>query len=145
MSFPLAFIVTLENISTIEEERMNYRNGHSKLNGVLLRHQRCMATDPRYKIYSFRGLVETSSNNHTPIRISYKDDVATIYREVALKVLKDDRSLDLLSRPPSLSELHMKNLPSWVPDWSTSSSSTLTYAWGHGPLPLAGTEHAGVA
>jgi hypothetical protein len=66
MNFPLAFIVIFENISTIEAERNNYKNGHSKLNGVLLRHQRCMATDLRDKIYSFCGLVETSSNNHPP-------------------------------------------------------------------------------
>ncbi|KAE9365590.1 HET-domain-containing protein [Stipitochalara longipes BDJ] len=138
VNFPLAFIVTLENISTIEEERKFYREGQSKLNGVLLRHQRCMAKDPRDKIYSFCGLVKTPSSRE-PVRISYQDDVSTIYREVALKILEEDQSLDLLSRPPSLAGSRMKNLPSWVPDWSISSTSTLTYAWGHGPLSLAGT------
>jgi hypothetical protein len=141
-TFPLAFIVTLENISTIEKERSSYGKGGSKLNGVLLRHQRCMATDPRDKIYSFCGLVDTSSKGYVPVRISYEDDVATIYREVALKILEDDQSLDLLSRPPISAGSSMKSLPSWVPDWSTSSTSTLTYAWGHGPLSLAGTELA---
>jgi hypothetical protein len=141
-NFPLAFIVTLENISTIDEERKFYRESESTLNGVLLRHQRCMATDPRDKIYSFCGLVKTSSENHTPVRISYKDDVPIIYREVALNILEKDRSLDLLSRPPLSTGPQMMNLPSWVPDWSTSSTSTLTYAWGHGPLSIAGTELA---
>ncbi len=143
VNFPLAFIVTLENISTIEEERIFYKKGQSKLNGVLMRHQRCMATDPRDKIYSFCGLVEPSSSGHNPVRISYEDDVETIYREVALKILHDDHSLDLLSRPPSLGESLVEDLPSWVPDWSISSTSTLTYAWGHGPLPLAGTKLTG--
>ena len=138
--FPLAFIVTLENISTIEEERTFYRIGQNRLNGVLLRHQRCLATDPRDKIYSFCGLVETSSGRHKPVRISYEDDVGTIYREVALKILDEDQSLDLLSRPPALAGSRMNNLPSWVPDWSISSASTLTYARGHGPLSLAGVE-----
>jgi hypothetical protein len=145
VNFPLAFIVTLENISTIEEERQLYRKGHSKLNGILLRHQRCKASDSRDKIYSFCGLVKTSSDGHSPVRISYKDDVATIYREVALKILNDDHSLDILSRPPSLAESEIKGLPSWVPDWSISSTSTLTYAWGHGPLPLAGINCSGIA
>jgi hypothetical protein len=145
VNFPLAFIVTLENISTIEEERKLYRKGHSKLNGILLRHQRCKASDPRDKIYSFCGLVKTSSDGHNPVRISYKDDVATIYREVALKILNDDHSLDILSRPPSLAESETKGLPSWVPDWNISSTSTLTYAWGHGPLPLAGINSSGIA
>jgi Heterokaryon incompatibility protein (HET) len=139
-NFPLAFIVTLENISTIEEERTFYMKRQSKLNGVLLRHQRCVATDPRDKIYSFCGLVETTSNRPSSVRISYDDDVATIYREVALQILNDDQSLDLLSRPPSLADSRMNDLPSWVPDWSVSSTSTLTYAWGHGPLSLAGAE-----
>ncbi|KAN0089671.1 HET domain containing protein [Hyaloscypha variabilis] len=124
VNFPLAFIVTLENISTIEEERKFYKEGHSKLNDVLLRHQRCKAKDPRDKIYSFCGL----------------DEVATIYREVAPKILEEDQSLELLSRPPSLA-VSRKDLPTWVPDRSISSTSTLTYAWGHGPLSLAGTAH----
>jgi hypothetical protein len=142
-NFPLAFIVTLENISTVDEERKLYRRGDNRLNCVLLRHQRCMATDPRDKIYSFCGLVETSSKTHSPVRISYEDDVEAIYREVALKILEEDQSLDLLSRPPiSTKSTGMQNLPSWVPDWSMSATSILTYAWGHGPLSLAGTELA---
>ena len=122
VNFPLAFIATLENISAIEEERTLYRKGHNKLNGVLLRHQRCIATDFRDKIYSFCGLVKTPPG-HNLVRISYEDDVSTIYREVALKILEEDQSLDLLSRPPSSSGTTLKNLPSWVPDWSTSSAS----------------------
>ena len=146
-NFPLAFIVTLENISTIDQERKFYRKGDTKLNGVLLRHQRCTATDPRDKIYSFCGLVEPTSENHIPVRISYedKDDIAVIYREVALEILEKDQSLDLLSRPPLSAVSSTTNLPSWVPDWSTSATSTLNYAWGHGPLSLAGTELAGAS
>lgn len=141
-NFPLAFIVTLENISAIEEERKLYREGGNRLSGVLLRHQRCMATDPRDKIYSFSGLVETSTKGR-PVRITYKDEVAHIYQEVAIQILEQDRYLDLLSRPPSPRMSSLKGLPSWVPDWSISSVSNLTYAWGHGPLSLAGTEVAG--
>ena len=92
VNFPLAFIATLENISAIEEERTLYRKGHNKLNGVLLRHQRCTATDFRDKIYSFCGLVKTPPG-HNLVRISYEDDVSTIYREVALKILEEDQSL----------------------------------------------------
>jgi hypothetical protein len=142
-NFPLAFIVTLENISTIDPERKFYRKSDSKLNDVLLRHQRCTATDHRDKIYSFCGLVEPTSEHHIPVRVSYEDDVSIIYREVALEILKKDQSLDLLSRPPLPAVSSMTNLPSWVPDWSTSATSTLNYAWGHGPLSLAGTDLAG--
>ena len=103
VNFPLAF-AALENISTIEEARTLYRKGHNKLNGILLRHQRCMATDLRDKIYSFCGLVKTPLG-HNPVRISYEDNVSTIYREVALKTLEEDQSLDLLDH------LHHQVLP----------------------------------
>lgn len=142
-NFPLAFIVTLENISAIDEERKFYKEGNNKLSGVLLRHQRCMATDPRDKIYSFCGLVETSTKSRPPVRVTYKDDVAVVYQGVALQILEQDRSLDLLSRPPLPTKSTLRAFPSWVPDLSISSASNLTYAWGHGPLSLAGTELAG--
>ncbi|KAF4624980.1 hypothetical protein G7Y89_g13186 [Cudoniella acicularis] len=140
VNFPLAFVVTLENISAIEEERHFYRNGYSNLHGVLLRHQRCLATDPRDKIYSFSGLIETSSSPKTPVRISYHDEVSTIFKETAINILKYDQSLDLLSRPPTPTISDLDGLPSWAPDWNISLASTLTYSWGHGPLSLAGTE-----
>jgi len=142
-NLPLAFIVMLENISTIDEERKLYGRGDNKLNGVLLRHQRCKAWKRRDKIYAFCGLVETPSNSHRPVRIDYEDDVETVYCEVAFNILEEDQSLDLLSRPPISTKFRMMDLPSWVPDWSISAPSTLTYAWGHGPLSLAGTELAG--
>ncbi|KAE8441271.1 hypothetical protein EG329_005572 [Mollisiaceae sp. DMI_Dod_QoI] len=142
-NFPLAFIVTLENISAIEKERRCYREGDNKLIAVLLRHQRCTATDPRDKIYSFCGLVESSSKRQPLVRITYEDDATVIYREVALQILEQDRSLNLLSRRPSSTNSVVKHLPSWVPDWSTSSNSLLTYAWGQSPISLAGTELAG--
>jgi len=139
VNFPLAFIVTLENISAIEEERISYWKGHNRLLGVLLRHRRCLATDPRDKIFSFCGLIETSSEPKVPVTISYENGVAGVYQETAQQIVKQDRTLDLLSRPP-IAAVSTLNLPSWVPDWSISPNSTLTHAWGHGPLSLAGAE-----
>jgi hypothetical protein len=140
VNFPLAFIVTLENISAIEEERISYWKGHNRLLGVLLRHQRCEATDDRDKIFSFCGLIENSSEPKVPIDINYRNKhVTAVYRETAEQILKRDRTLDLLSRPP-IAAVSTLNLPSWVPDWSISPNSTLTHAWGHGPLSLAGAE-----
>lgn len=134
--FPLAFIVTLEHISAIEEERKLYQRGGNSIYGVLLRHQRCIATEPRDKVYSFCGLFESPS----AVRISYQDDIATVYRELAIQILHQDRSLDILSRPPVSAKSSIKDLPSWVPDWSISPKSTSTYSWGHGALSLTGIE-----
>src|SRR5439155_3278164 len=57
-----------------------------------------------------------------------------------LNILQQDRTLDLLSRPPLQEISSLISLPSWVPDWSISSKSRLGYSWGHGPLSLAGAE-----
>jgi hypothetical protein len=137
---PLAFIVTLQDISAIEEERIRYRLGNTGLCAVLLRHQRCLATDLRDKIYSFCGLADRSSRLQTPVRISYHDGVSAVYRETALNILQRDQTLDLFSRPPLQVVSSLKSLPSWVPDWSIFSNSSLAYSWGHGPLSLAGAE-----
>ena len=134
--FPLVFIVTLQHISTIEEERKLYQRGGNSTYGVLLRHQRCIATEQRDKVYSFCGLFESSS----AVRISYRDDLAVVYREVAIQILHQNRSLDILSRPPGSAKSSIKDLPSWVPDWSICPKPTFTYSWGHGTLSLAGTE-----
>ncbi|KAH6684749.1 heterokaryon incompatibility protein-domain-containing protein [Halenospora varia] len=142
VNFPLAFVVTLENISAIEEERKSYRTGFKRLHAVLLRHQRCIATDSRDKVYSFSGLIEDPKSSLYPVRVSCHDNASRIFRETAIAILDKDKSLDLLSTPPLPTTSRIKVLPSWVPDWSLSPASTLTYSWGHGPLSLAGTELA---
>ncbi|KAL5320197.1 hypothetical protein ACEPPN_010998 [Leptodophora sp. 'Broadleaf-Isolate-01'] len=139
VDFPLAFIVTLEHVSAVEEERKYYRGGAVKLLSVLSRHQRCEATDLRDKVFSFLGLVKTPSIPRTQVNITYEEKTEPIYTQTARAMLDTDRNLDILSRPPSttISEL---NLPSWVPDWSLPPASSLTYSWGHGPLSLTGVE-----
>jgi hypothetical protein len=137
---PLAFIASLHNISSIEEERICYRLGNASLYAVLLRHQRCLATDLRDKIYSFHGLADRSSQPQTPIRISYRNSVSAVYRDTALNILQRDQTLDLLSRPPLQEISSLEDLPSWIPDWGISPNSSLAYSWGHGPLSLASAE-----
>ncbi|KAH0565750.1 hypothetical protein GP486_000847 [Trichoglossum hirsutum] len=137
---PLAFITTLQDISSIEEERTRYRLGNTSLYAVLLRHQRCLATDTRDKVFSFHGLAERFSQPQTPIRISYRDGISAVYRNTSLNILQRDQTLDLLSRPPHQLTSSLKDLPSWVPDWSISPNTSLAYSWGHGPLSLAGAE-----
>lgn len=139
VDFPLAFIVTLEHISAIEEERRFYQDGGQRLHSVLARHQRCLATDDRDKIFSSVGLVEGSSAPRALVDITYDDNVEAVYLQTATAILEADQNLDLLSRPPSTANSTLE-LPSWVPDWSCAPASSLTYTWGHGPLPLTGVE-----
>jgi hypothetical protein len=47
VKFPLAFLVSLQHMAAIENERQRYRTGDVELLGLLLRQQRCLSTDPR--------------------------------------------------------------------------------------------------
>jgi hypothetical protein len=139
MHFPPSFLFSLQHIASIEDERCNYRDGTVSLLGLLLRHQRCHATDPRDKVYSFSGLVDgTGSDPAVPI--SYRDSASKLYRELAIQLLQENRNLDILSQPPSINHSQLKNLPSWVPDWSICTSMESSHTWSHGPLSLSGAD-----
>lgn len=136
--FPLAFI-DFQHIAAIDNERRRYRSRESTLLGVLLRHQRTMATDPGDKVYAFLGLVDKFHASQA-VRVSYTDSITSVYREVAIKILQHDRSLDIMSRSPSPVYSKLNGLPSWVPDWSISTSPNMGYTWSYGPLSLAGAD-----
>lgn len=144
VQFQLAFIVSLQHIAAIENERIRYRNGSNNLLGVLLRHQRCLATDPRDKVYSFCGLINTSSAERS-VRVSYTNNTSSVYRDLAIKVLQHEQTLDILSRPPLPVVSKLAALPSWVPDWSIHTSLEMAHTWSYGPLTLAGAESRVVA
>jgi hypothetical protein len=139
VQFPLAFIVSLRHIAAIENERTRYSNGSNNLLGLLLRHQRCLATDPRDKVFSFCGLINTSPARCS-VRVSYAEDASSVYRELAIKVLHHEQTLDILSRPPLPVVSKLDTIPSWVPDWSIHASRDMAHTWGYGPLSLAGAE-----
>jgi hypothetical protein len=139
VNFPLAFIVSMQHVASIENERLRYKSGRIDLLGLLLRHQRCLATDQRDKVYSFCGLIDSSPAKRS-VRVNYNDDAASIYREVAVRILQHDQSLDLLSRPPLPTMSKIPGLPSWVPDWSICTNSGMVRTFGLGPRSLAGTE-----
>ena len=114
-----------------------YKQGANSLLGLLLRHQRCLSTNPRDKVYAFCPLMGTSPSEFIDVRVRYEDAVEAVYRDVAIKILQHDRNLDILSHSP---------LP---PTISSSTSDLLGYrtgaaaparTWltsgGFGPSPL---------
>jgi Heterokaryon incompatibility protein (HET) len=137
VNFPLAFLPTLQHIGAIENERARYKEGANTLLGLLLRQQRCMTTDPRDKVYAFCGLMGTSVSEKIGVNISYHEDVHSIYRETAMRILKHDRTLDILSLPPSIGVAKTTDLPSWVPDWSRSVNIEISQMSGHVTTSLA--------
>jgi hypothetical protein len=143
VNFPLAFMPTLQHVFAIEQERERFEQGGSTLSGLLLRHRRYLSSNPRDKVCAFCGLMEKSPSKRIDVGISYQDDVLSVYREVATSILRHDRTLDILSYPPLLGGLNKSALPSWVPDWSKSTSFDMAHRWELGPLSLAGKERIG--
>lgn len=72
------------------------------------------ASDDRDKVY---GLLSLAKPGHG-IRPYYGDDVFQAYRRVALSLIRTDRSLSCWSGDQRRKD--HKDLPSWVPDWSTA-------------------------
>jgi hypothetical protein len=138
--FPLAFLPSLQHMASIENERQRYRSGDLELLGLLMRQQRCLSTDPRDKVFSFCGLLGPS---HELVKVNYMDNVEDVFRNLAIQLLRNTQSLDILSRPP-LPTCSVRQLPSWVPDWGMCSSTGRAHTFGIGPRSLAGTEdHSG--
>jgi Heterokaryon incompatibility protein (HET) len=139
LKMPLAYIISLQHVAAIENERLRQNTKNLTLLGVLLRQQRCLATDPRDKIYSFCGLVGEPPEGSS-VRIDYHDDPKSIYIRWAKKIIADTSTLAILSRPPLPRSSQIEQLPSWVPDWSICSSSKAAHTFGIGPRSLANTE-----
>lgn len=140
--FPLVFMPTLQHIAGIEEEIARYKQGANTLLGLLLRHRRCLSTNPRDKVYAFCPLMGTSPSELIDVRPRYEDAVESVYRDVATKILQHDRNLDILSHPPlpPTTSSSTSNLPSWIPDWSRRASEDMAHEWGIRPLSLASRE-----
>lgn len=141
VKFPLAFLPSPQHLAAIDHERNLYAGIASSLPGVLIRHQRCRATDQRDKIFAFAGLVNPASAARD-VRVTYADadPPAAVFRELATRIMTRDGSLDILSGLPTSRARASASLPSWVPDWSSEPDLDQGYAWSFGPATLAGTE-----
>jgi hypothetical protein len=133
------------SILPIAVEVTAYRSGRCTLLGVLLRHRRSQATNPLDKVYAFIGLTENCTEPQAKIQVDYKQDVRTVYIDVARKVAAHDKSLDILSLPALPLGSGIDGLPSWVPDWSTpteESAKQLRHIVGGETNSLANGEEA---
>jgi len=140
VKFPLGFLSSPQHMAAVDHERNLYAKGGGSLPGLLIRHQRCLATDQRDKIFAFAGLLNPAAAERD-VRITYTDSPETVYRELATMIMARDENLDILSRPPAIGSSRLESgIPSWVPDWSVTPNPHLSYTWSLGPPSLAETE-----
>jgi hypothetical protein len=91
--------------------------GLSRMLYYLALGRRFMALDDRDKIYALLG-VGGSVAGKRRLYPDYNKSVVNIYTDAAIQILIDSDRLDLLAHAEG-DEFHkMKDLPSWVPDWS---------------------------
>ncbi|KAM7184773.1 Heterokaryon incompatibility protein (HET) domain containing protein [Naviculisporaceae sp. PSN 640] len=82
------------------------------------------ATNPLDKVFALLGLIDKHDIIAASIVPDYKLTAESLYTSVTIKLLQGTRTLDVLSAPRgSQSSL---SLPSWVPNWSDSSISTMS-------------------
>lgn len=99
------------------------------------------ATDQRDKIFGLLGLAaETNDVLNIPeaLRPDYHLDVEVVYRKTALFLLQQKRSLAIMTRTSGgcgslmrKQRVHnLRNLPTWVPDWSDfATRATPSLSW----------------
>jgi len=88
---------------------------------LLLRHRQAEATDPKDKIYALCGLAYDSDI----IGLDYQTSTETVYTHTATSLLVHDQNLDVLSAAHLHDNGDLKDLPSWVPDWSIGNEGII--------------------
>ncbi|ERF72755.1 hypothetical protein EPUS_04808 [Endocarpon pusillum Z07020] len=100
------------------------RGSEQRLLDLLLQHRNCGASDSRDKVFALCGLARDAGADGLDVQTDYRLDTAEVYRDLAIKILKQSADLALLSVPRPSTSSNVAGLPSWVPDWSLSSHST---------------------
>ncbi|GMG52749.1 unnamed protein product [Aspergillus oryzae var. brunneus] len=91
----------------------------SSLLHILIKSRRFNCLDPRDKVYALLGLLGGRTQGETRLKPVYKDrSVSDVYISTAIYVLKDTEDLLLLAHAEGKDFRNIKDLPSWVPDWS---------------------------
>jgi hypothetical protein len=124
-------VAGIGHLNFIDISRQEFVNpADDQLLRALVRHQECQATDPRDKVYALCGLANAFARNPSLIP-DYNRTPEQVYTDLAVCILSQRRSLDLLSVPLPLQQFgisaqqsgkYQASLPSWVPDWSREGS-----------------------
>jgi Heterokaryon incompatibility protein (HET) len=100
------------------------QGSEQRLFDLLLQHRNCGASDSKDKVFALCGLARDAGADGLDVKTDYRLDTADVYRDLAIKILKQSADLALLSVSHPSTSSRVAGLPSWVPDWSLSSHST---------------------
>ena len=119
---PVYLDATRLKLATADEPKSLERNQRPPLRMLLETHRFSKSTDPRDKIYAFLGLadrnLEPFRNQPDALTPDYNLSVSQVYTEAARSILLSYGNLSLLSHVQDLSTTKVRDLPSWVPDYS---------------------------
>ncbi|CBX96676.1 hypothetical protein LEMA_P109410.1 [Plenodomus lingam JN3] len=122
MPDPAQYVQLVTRTLGIIDARASKLSGHERDTlGTLLRCRSSLATNPRDKVYGLLGL--TTDAQALDFRPDYKAEVHQTYIRIAFAIITAEGSLDVLGVPRGTSTSAVSSLPSWVPDWSTWTST----------------------
>lgn len=93
-----------------------FKNGIT-LGHTLIQARNTICKDPRDKVYALMGIADDGFS--LGIQIDYSKSISEVYKEAAYLILKSLHGVDILCHA-SGPKAH--DLPSWVPDWSTTKN-----------------------
>ena len=118
-------------IGTVMQIDLLRENGQDRrLLALLVNFRRALSTDPRDKIYAMLGLA--SDVEGAPPQ-DYSRSVKDVYQDYALHLISRGLGLETLCHAGLTQgepKPELKDLPSWVPNWSKNSADYLRYQFG---------------
>jgi hypothetical protein len=96
-------------------------------------------TDPRDKVYALLGLTSVDKDMPLP-KLDYSKTVSQVYSETVHAIINDNADLSVLCLRKSFEGTLTHEMPSWVPDWTTSWDSAPLIGPGNTPKYAAAAE-----
>jgi Heterokaryon incompatibility protein (HET) len=120
-------------------ENMRQKATSLNLEKLLVQSRYFNATDDRDHVFALLGMRDQALAHKVPYEIQSEQtlDVQQVYAKASLAMIYEMEDLNILSLVEDTSFRRLKNLPSWVPDYSVAPQ---TYPLAGSPRAAAGTE-----
>ncbi|EHA25226.1 hypothetical protein ASPNIDRAFT_42414 [Aspergillus niger ATCC 1015] len=119
--------------------KMVFSKKQNSLLHILIKSRRFRCLDPRDKVYALLGLLGDRARGERHLYPIYKDrSVSKVYISTAIYILEETDDLLLLAHAEGKDFRNIRDLPSWVPDWSCQRGLGLGIT-GYSRFTAAGT------